>query len=78
MSTQLLFSESALVLLGHLRSESRSSELWVLLGEAAQRVQAKCDLRDVAALEQIGSLENFFFWNSVLLDGSLESKTLKL
>jgi hypothetical protein len=45
----------------------------VLLGDSSERVKAQGNLGDVAAFKQVSGLENFFFWDSVLLDGGLES-----
>lgn len=73
MCTQLLFCECTFILISHLWSESWSSVFRVLLGDSAERVEAQGDLWDVAAFEQVSGLENFFFWDSVLLDGGLES-----
>jgi hypothetical protein len=73
VGAQLFFCECAFVLLSHLGAKSWASVLWVLLSESSERVEAQGDLRDVAALEQVSGLENFLFWDSVLLDGGLES-----
>lgn len=73
MSAQLFFCECTFILFGHLWSESWASVFGVLLGDSAEGVEAQGDLRDVASFEQVSGLENFFFWDSVLLDGGLES-----
>lgn len=74
MSAQLFLGEGSLVLVSHFGSESGSSELWVLLCESSQSIKAQCHLSDVATFEQVGGLEDFFLWDSVFLDGILESK----
>lgn len=76
VGAQLLFGESAFVLVCHFWAESWSSEFWVLLGKTSQRVEAQSDLSDVATFKQVSGLKNFLFWDSVLLDGGLESKRI--
>lgn len=74
MSAKLFFGECTFVLVRHFGTERWAGVFWMLLSETTQSVEAQGDLRNVATFKQVGGLENFFFWDSVLLDGGLESK----
>lgn len=51
VSAQLRFSERSLVLVSHFGSESGSGELWVLLGESGQSIEAQSHLHNIATFE---------------------------